>query len=69
VTTPGILAGMDFPKGSYYVNVAPGTTCTGAGTLFNSWLTAGAVSNSWKVDSQTATFTLNSKSFQIEPVG
>jgi hypothetical protein len=32
-------------------------------------LTAGAVSNSWKVDSQTATFTLNSKSFQIEPVG
>jgi hypothetical protein len=68
VTTPGVLAGMDFPRGSYYINVAPGTTCAGAGTMFDSWLAAGAVSNSWKVNSQTATFTLNSKSFQIEPV-
>lgn len=30
VTTPGVLAGMEFPRGSYYVNVAPGTTCEGA---------------------------------------
>jgi hypothetical protein len=68
VTTPGVLAGMQFPRGSYYINVGPGTTCAGAGTLFDSWLAAGAVSNSWKVDSQTATFTLNSKVFQIEGV-
>jgi hypothetical protein len=68
VTTPGVLAGMQFPRGSYYVNVKAGTTCAGAGTLFDSWLAAGAVSNSWKVDSNTAIFTLNSKSFQIEPV-
>jgi hypothetical protein len=69
VTDPGVLAGMQFPLGSYYVNVAPGTTCAGAGTLFDSWLSAGAVSNSWKVDSDTAVFTLNSKAFQIEAVG
>lgn len=69
VTTAGTLAGISYPAGSYYVNVAPGTTCAGAAKLFDSWLTAGAVNNSWKVDSQTATFTLNSKSFQIEPVG
>lgn len=68
VTTAGVLAGMSFPVGSYYVNVAPGTTCAGASSLFSSWLAAGAVNNSWKVNSQTATFTLNSKSFQIEPV-
>ncbi|MFT4048232.1 MAG: hypothetical protein QM648_00150 [Solirubrobacterales bacterium] len=67
VTTAGVLAGMSFPVGSYYVNVAPGTTCAGAGSLFQKWLTAGAVNNSWKVNSQTATFTLNSKSFQLEP--
>lgn len=69
VTTPGTLAGMSFPRGSYYINVAPGTTCAGAGKMFDSWLAAGAVSNSWKVNSDTATFALNSKSFQIEPVG
>ena len=68
VTTAGLLAGMEFPVGSYYVNVAPGTTCAGAGTLFDKWLAAGAVSNSWKVNSDTAVFSLNSKSFQIEPV-
>lgn len=66
VTTPGVLAGMQFPRGSYYVKVKAGTTCAGAGTLFNSWLVAGAVSNSWKVNSDTATFSLNSKAFQIE---
>lgn len=69
VTTPGVLAGMQFPRGSYYINVLAGTTCAGAGNLFVSWLMSGAVSNSWKVNSDTATFTLNSKSFQIEPVG
>jgi hypothetical protein len=68
VTTPGVLAGMQFPRGSYYVNVKAGTTCTGAAALFDKWLAAGAVSNSWKVNSDTAVFTLNSKSFQIEPV-
>ncbi|MGH2959420.1 MAG: hypothetical protein ACRDKE_07425, partial [Solirubrobacterales bacterium] len=68
VTTPGELAGMQFPRGSYFINVAAGTTCTGAASLFDKWLAAGAVSNSWKVDSDTAVFTLNSKSFQIEPV-
>jgi hypothetical protein len=66
VTTPGLLAGMEFPGGSYYVNVQAGTTCAGAGTLFNKWLVNGAVDNDWKVNSQTATFTLNSKKFQIE---
>jgi hypothetical protein len=69
VTTPGVLAGMQFPRGSYYLNVSPGTTCAGAGTLFDSWLAAGAVSNSWKVNSDTAVFTLNSKNFQVEAVG
>lgn len=68
VSTPGVLAGMQFPRGSYYVNVKAGTTCTGASALFDKWLAAGAVSNSWKVNSDTAVFTLNSKSFQIEPV-
>jgi hypothetical protein len=68
VTTAGVLAGMQFPAGKYFVNVAPGTTCAGATSLFTQWLSAGAVNNSWKVDSQTATFTLNSKAFQIEPV-
>jgi hypothetical protein len=68
VTTASVLAGMSFPLGSYYVNVAPGTTCAGTTSMFSSWLAAGAVNNSWKVNSQTATFTLNSKSFQIEPV-
>lgn len=69
VTTPGTLAGMSFPRGTYYINVAPGTTCAGAGKLFDSWLVAGAVNNSWKVDSDAATFSLNSKKFQIEAVG
>ncbi len=66
VTTPGVLAGMSFPTGSYYVNVKAGTTCAGAGTLFNKWLAQGFVDNDWKINSQTATFTLNSKQFQIE---
>ncbi len=68
LTTAAKLAGIDFPIGSYWINVAPGTTCAGAASKFESWVTAGAISNSWKINSQTATFTLNSKSFQIEPV-
>lgn len=68
VVVPGVLAGMQFPRGSYYVNVKAGTTCTGAANLFTQWLEAGAVANDWKVDSETATFTLNSKQFQIEGV-
>lgn len=67
VRKAGVLAGMAFDPGVYYVNVAPGTTCPGATNLFTQWLEAGAVNNSWKVNSQTATFTLNSKSFQVEP--
>lgn len=67
VKTAGLLAGMTFAPGVYYVNVAPGTTCAGATNLFSQWLAAGAVNNSWKVNSQTATFSLNSKSFQVEP--
>ena len=67
VTTPGVLAGMQFPRASYYLNVGPGTTCASAGQLFDSWLAAGSVNNSWQVNSQTATFTNGSKKFQIEP--
>lgn len=68
VTTAGLLAGISYPIGSYYVNVKAGTTCAGATSMFLGWLTDGAVANNWKVNSQTSTFTLNSKSFQIEPV-
>lgn len=67
ITTASVLAGISFTAGSHVLNVAPGTTCAGATKMFEGWLAAGAVNNSWKVDSATATFTLNSKSFQVEP--
>jgi hypothetical protein len=69
VRSGGSISGISFPVGTYNVNVAPGTTCAGAREMFGFWLGAGVVNNGWKVNRQTAVFTLNSKSFQIEPVG